>query len=51
MMNFLAATNLLAGKPGWNLLQAYIYVGALLLLGWLMTLARRVTRDEAVAAS
>jgi hypothetical protein len=51
MMNFLAATNLLAGKPGWNLLQSYIYVGALLLLGWLMTLARRVTRDEAVAAS
>ena len=28
-MNFLAATNLLAAKPGWNLLQSYMYFGAL----------------------
>jgi alpha-1,2-mannosyltransferase len=47
-MNFLAATNLLADKPGWNLLQSYMYIGALLLLVVLMRLARRVTRGEAV---
>jgi alpha-1,2-mannosyltransferase len=38
--NFLAAFNLLAGKPGWNVLQSYLYFGALLLMGWLMHLAR-----------
>jgi alpha-1,2-mannosyltransferase len=38
--NFLAAFNLLAGKPGWNVLQSYLYFGALLLVGWLMHLAR-----------
>ncbi len=43
-MNFLAATNLLAAKPGWNLLQSYMYIGALLLLYVLMRLARNVTR-------
>jgi len=46
MMNFLAVANMLADKRGWNLLQSYMYIGALLLLGWLMTLARRVTRGE-----
>jgi alpha-1,2-mannosyltransferase len=47
-MNFLAATNLLADKRGWNLLQSYMYFGALLLMGLLMRLARRVTRGEEV---
>jgi alpha-1,2-mannosyltransferase len=43
-MNFLAATNLLAAKPGWNLLQSYMYIGALLLLYVLMRFARNVTQ-------
>ncbi len=38
--NFLAAFNYLYDKAGWNLLQSYIYIGALLLMGWLMHLAR-----------
>jgi alpha-1,2-mannosyltransferase len=42
-MNFLAATNLLAAKPVWNLLQSYMYIGALLLLVVLMRLARNIT--------
>ncbi len=45
-MNFLAVTNLLADKRGWNVLQSYMYIGALLLVGWLMGLARRVTRND-----
>lgn len=45
-MNFLAATNLLADRRGWNVLQSYMYFGALLLLVVLMRLARRVTRGE-----
>jgi len=48
-MNFLAAFNLLAGKRGWNVLQSYLYFGALLLLVLLMRLARQVTRGEAIA--
>ena len=47
-MNFLAATNLLADKHGWNVLQSYMYFGALLLLCVLMRLARRATRGEEV---
>ena len=47
-MNFLAATNLLADKRGWNVLQSYMYFGALLLLFVLMRLARRVTRGEEI---
>ena len=43
-MNFLAATNLLADRHGWNVLQSYMYFGALLLLGLLMRMAHRVTR-------
>jgi alpha-1,2-mannosyltransferase len=46
-MNFLAATNLLADRHGWNVLQSYMYIGALLLLFVLMRLARRVMRDDA----
>jgi alpha-1,2-mannosyltransferase len=38
--NFLAAFNYLWNKPGWNVLQSYIYIGALLLMGWLMHLAK-----------
>ncbi|MDQ2925460.1 MAG: DUF2029 domain-containing protein [Acidobacteriota bacterium] len=44
-MNFLAATNLLADQRGWNVLQSYMYFGALLLLGWLMGLTRTVMRN------
>jgi hypothetical protein len=25
---------------GWNILQSYLYIGALMLMGWLMHLAR-----------
>ena len=39
-MNFLPAFNYLADKRGWNILQSYLYFGALLLMGWLMRLAR-----------
>jgi hypothetical protein len=46
--NFLAATNLLAEKRGWNVLQSYMYFGALLLIVLLMRLARRVGTDESV---
>jgi alpha-1,2-mannosyltransferase len=48
--NFLAATNLLADKRGWNVLQSYMYFGALLLIALLMRLARRVGSDDAVVA-
>lgn len=40
-MNFWSATNLLAARPGWNILQSYMYFGALLLIAALMQLARR----------
>lgn len=39
-MNFLPAFNYLADKRGWNILQSYLYFGALLLMGWLMHLSR-----------
>ncbi|WP_353072991.1 glycosyltransferase family 87 protein [Tunturiibacter gelidiferens] len=48
--NFLAATNLLADRRGWNVLQSYMYFGALLLLVLLMRLARRAEGVETVAA-
>lgn len=38
--NFLPAFNYLADKRGWNILQSYLYFGALLLMGWLLHLAR-----------
>lgn len=41
--NFWAMTNLLSDRRGWNVLQSYMYAGALLLLVALMMLARRVT--------
>lgn len=47
--NFLAATNLLADKRGWNIMQSYMYFGALLLIVLLMRLSRRVGSDETVA--
>ncbi len=49
--NFLGATNLLSNVRGWNILQSYIYFGALLLLFLLMRLARRVSNDPAVELS
>jgi alpha-1,2-mannosyltransferase len=39
-LNFLPAFNYLWDKRGWNILQSYLYFGALLLMGWLMHLAR-----------
>jgi hypothetical protein len=38
--NFLPAFNYLSDKRGWNVLQSYLYFGALLLMGWLMHLSR-----------
>jgi alpha-1,2-mannosyltransferase len=49
-VNFLSATNLLADKRGWNVLQSYMYFGALLLIALLMRLARRVGSDSVVVA-
>ncbi len=39
-LNFLPAFNYLADRRGWNVLQSYLYFGALLLMGWLMHLSR-----------
>jgi hypothetical protein len=50
--NFLPAFNYLSDRPGWNVLQSYLYFGALLLVGWLMRLSKRVeSDDEGVAVS
>jgi alpha-1,2-mannosyltransferase len=46
MTNALTGFNYLWNRHGWNLLQSYMYIGALLLLGILMTLARRVTNNR-----
>ena len=46
MANELTAFNFLWSHKGWNILQSYMYFGALLLLGVLMTLARRVTNGH-----
>ncbi|HVG26158.1 MAG TPA: glycosyltransferase family 87 protein [Acidobacteriaceae bacterium] len=42
-LNALTATNFLAPFHGWNVLQSYLYFGALLMLFVLMRLARNVT--------
>jgi hypothetical protein len=39
-LNFLPAFNYLTDRRGWNVLQSYLYFGALLLMGWLMHLSR-----------
>jgi alpha-1,2-mannosyltransferase len=39
-LNFLPAFNYLSDKRGWNILQSYLYIGALTLVGWLMHLSR-----------
>jgi alpha-1,2-mannosyltransferase len=44
-MNFLPAFNYLADKRGWNILQSYLYFGALLLMGWLMHLSHVVGEE------
>jgi hypothetical protein len=44
-MNALTATNFLAPHLGWNVLQSYMYFGALLMLFVLMRLARNVTNS------
>lgn len=49
MANELTAFNFLWSHRGWNILQSYMYFGALLLLGILMTLARRVTNNRTPA--
>jgi hypothetical protein len=44
--NFLPATNYLAGVRGWNVLQSYLYFGALLMVVWLMRLSREGEASE-----
>jgi hypothetical protein len=44
-MNFLPAFNYLADVRGWNILQSYLYFGALLLMGWLMHLSREAGEE------
>jgi hypothetical protein len=46
-LNALGATNYLAPYLGWNVLQSYLYFGALLMLVVLMRLARNVTKGAA----
>ena len=46
-LNALTATNFLAPHLGWNVLQSYLYFGALLMLFVLMRLARNVTNGVA----
>jgi hypothetical protein len=46
-LNALTATNFLAPHLGWNVLQSYLYFGALLMLIVLMRLARNVTNNVA----
>jgi hypothetical protein len=48
-LNFLPAFNYLYALRGWNVLQSYLYIGALMLMGWLMSLAR--SKDETTVAS
>jgi hypothetical protein len=48
--NFLPAFNYLAQRPGWNVLQSYLYFGALLLVAWLMWLSARVTQRDTHAS-
>jgi alpha-1,2-mannosyltransferase len=47
-LNFLPAFNYLAPMRGWNVLQSYLYIGALMLMGWLMSLAG--SREEVTGA-
>ncbi|HTV08228.1 MAG TPA: glycosyltransferase family 87 protein [Candidatus Aquilonibacter sp.] len=46
-LNGLTATNFLAPHLGWNILQSYLYFGALLMIFVLMKLARNVTSGAA----
>jgi hypothetical protein len=46
-LNGLTATNFLAPWLGWNILQSYLYFGALLMMFVLMRLARNVTNNIA----
>lgn len=46
-LNALTSTNYLAPYLGWNVLQSYLYFGALLMLVVLMRLARNVTNNVA----
>jgi hypothetical protein len=39
-LNFLPAFNYLHAMRGWNVLQSYLYIGALVLMGWLMSLSQ-----------
>jgi alpha-1,2-mannosyltransferase len=49
--NFLPACNYLSGVRGWNILQSYLYFGALLMVVWLMRLSRRQTLHEPVVTA
>jgi alpha-1,2-mannosyltransferase len=46
-LNALTSTNYLAPYLGWNILQSYLYFGALLMMFVLMRLARNVTNNIA----
>jgi hypothetical protein len=46
-LNALLSTNYLAPYLGWNIVQSYLYFGALLMLFVLMRLARNVTNNAA----
>jgi hypothetical protein len=46
-LNGLTSTNFLAPYLGWNILQSYLYFGALLMMFVLMRLARNVTHNVA----
>jgi alpha-1,2-mannosyltransferase len=48
-LNFLPAFNYLSDKRGWNILQSYLYFGALTLVGWLMHLSRKAPAVEETA--
>jgi hypothetical protein len=47
-MNFLPIFNYLSNVRGWNILQSYLYFGALLLMGWLMHLSRVPVSEDAM---
>jgi len=48
-LNFLPSFNYLSAMRGWNVLQSYLYIGALMLMGWLMSLAQ--SKDETTLGS
>jgi alpha-1,2-mannosyltransferase len=45
-LNFLPIFNYLSSQRGWNILQSYLYFGALLLMAWLMHLSRLTDAEQ-----